>query len=112
MAITVPISVTAMCYGAIISSVLCLIVNTYYTGKLIHAGFFIQMMDILPSLLLSLAMGGTVWALTTFVPMSQVLQLAVGVPAGVIFYIGMAFILRRPELTTAWQLIRNNLRKS
>lgn len=112
LAITVPISVKAMCYGAVVNSVLCLFVNTYYTGKLINAGFFTQMMDILPSLLLSLAMGGTVWALTTFVPMSQVLQLAVGVPAGVIFYIGMAFILRRPELTTACQLIRNNLRKA
>lgn len=75
-------------------------------------GLGTQLMDVLPTLLLSLAMGGMVWSLITFVPMSQALQLVVGVPVGVIFYIGLAFILRRPELTTASQLIRNNLRKS
>lgn len=112
LVITVPISVKAMCYGAVVTSLISLFINTYYTGKLINVGFFTQMMDILPSLLLSLAMGGMVWSLITFVPMCQVIQLAVGVPVGVIFYIGMAFILRRPELTTACQLIRNNLRKS
>ena len=32
--ITVPLGIKAMCYGGIISSIICLIVNTYYTGKL------------------------------------------------------------------------------
>lgn len=110
--VTVPISVTAMCCGSVVCSFICLFINTYYTGKILRMGLGAQMMDILPSLLLSLAMGGMVWSLITFVPMCQILQLAVGVPAGIIFYIGLAFILRRPELTTACQLIRNNLRKS
>ena len=99
-----------MCYGAVVASLISLAVNTYYTEKLIRAGFLVQMGDILPSLLLSLAMGAGVWCLITFLPLTPVMQLAIGIPAGVIFYVGMALILRRPELTTAWQLIRNNLR--
>ena len=110
LVITVPISVKAMCYGAVVASLISLAVNTYYTEKLIRAGFLVQMGDILPSLLLSLAMGAGVWCLITFLPLTPVMQLAIGIPAGVIFYVGMALILRRPELTTAWQLIRNNLR--
>ncbi len=112
LVITVPISVTAMCYGAVVTSLLCLGVNTYYTGKLIQVGFFRQMGDLLPIFLLSLAMGAGVWCLVTFLPLSPVLQLAVGIPAGVLIYVVGAILFRMPELTEACQLIRNNLRKS
>lgn len=112
LAVTVPISVTSMCYGAVVTSLLCLGVNTYYTGKLIQVGFFRQMGDLLPILLLSLAMGAGVWCLVTFLPLSPILQLAVGIPAGALIYVVGATLFRMPELTEAWQLIRNNLRKS
>lgn len=112
LVITVPISVTAMCYGAVVTSLLCLGVNTYYTGQLIQVGFFRQMGDLLPIFLLSLAMGAGVWCLVTFLPLSPVLQLAVGIPTGALIYVIGAILFRMPELTTACQLIRNNLRKS
>ena len=112
LVITVPISVTAMCYGAVVTSLLCLGVNTYYTGQLIQIGFFRQMGDLLPIFLLSLAMGAGVWCLVTFLPLSPILQLAVGIPVGVLLYVGLASLFRMPELTEACQLIRNNLRKS
>ena len=112
LVITVPISVTAMCYGAVVTSLLCLGVNTYYTGQLIQVGFFRQMGDLLPIFLLSLAMGAGVWCLVTFLPLSPVLQLAVGIPAGALIYVVGAILFRMPELTEACQLILNNLRKS
>ena len=110
--ITVPISVTAMCYGAVATSLIALAINTYYTGKLIQVGFFRQMADLLPTLLLSLAMGAGVWCLVTFLPLSPILQLAVGIPAGAFIYVLGATLFRMPELTEAWKLIRNNLRKA
>lgn len=111
LVITVPISVTAMCYGAVVISLLCLGVNTYYTGQLIQVGFFRQMGDLLPIFLLSLAMGAGVWCLVTFLPLSPALQLAVGIPAGALIYVVGAILFRMPELTESCQLIRNNLRK-
>ena len=109
---TVPISVTAMCYGAVVISLITLVINTYYTGKLIQVAFFRQMADLLPTLLLSLAMGAGVWCLITYLPLSAALQLTVGIPAAILFYVGFAALFRMSELTTACQLIRNNLRKS
>ena len=50
---SVPSGVLGMCVGAIFTSVFCLVVNTYYTGKLIHVGFLRQMLDLTPTLLLS-----------------------------------------------------------
>lgn len=112
LVITVPVSVTAMCYGAVVTSLLCLGVNTYYTGKLIQVGFIRQMGDLLPIFLLSLVMGAGVWTLVTFLPLSPALQLAVGIPAGALIYVVGATLFRMPELTEACQLIRNNLRKA
>lgn len=112
LVITLPISVKAMCYGSIIASIIALVINTYYTGKLIQVGFFRQMKDILPSLLLALLMGGSVWAVITFLPLTYVLQLVVGVPMGIIIYLVVAYLFRMHELQSAIEIIRNNLRKS
>lgn len=112
LVITVPISVTAMCYGAVVTSLISLVLNTYYTGKLIQVGFFRQMADLLPTLILSLAMGGAIWSLITFLPLTSTLQLIVGIPTGVLIYVGGAALFRMPELTETLQLIRNNLKKS
>ena len=47
LCITVPMGIVAMCYGSVISSLLCLIYNTYYTQKLIGYGYAAQMKDLL-----------------------------------------------------------------
>lgn len=48
LAISLPISVMAMCITGIITSQLSLIVNTYYTGKLFNFGYWRQWKDFLP----------------------------------------------------------------
>ena len=49
--------VVAMCYGSLISSIICLIWNTHYTKKLIGYGFFAQRKDLLPIILHAVVMG-------------------------------------------------------
>ncbi|MBQ8480860.1 MAG: lipopolysaccharide biosynthesis protein [Akkermansia sp.] len=109
--ITVPISVPYMCYGAVLISFISLFLQTYYTSKLIKVTFFKQMGDLLPSLLLSIIMGIIVWGVITFLPLSHIFQLAIGIPIGIVVYLGLALLLRMPELRTALQIIRNNLKK-
>lgn len=46
--ITLPMGLVPFCYGGIFSSMVALIINTYYTGKLIHIGYIKQMKDLLP----------------------------------------------------------------
>ena len=48
MFITIPHGIIWMVSGGIVSSMLSLIINTYYTGKLINVGYFKQMGDLLP----------------------------------------------------------------
>ena len=96
LVITLPIGLEAMCYGGIVSSILCLIVNTYYTGKLLKLGFLAQMKDLFPSLTLAATMFVFCKILSTALG-NGFLSLSVSILAGVIIYVGGAILFRFPE---------------
>ena len=104
LCITIPLGLVAMCYGRVVSSVLCLVYNTYYTKKLIDYGFASQMKDLLPILAHSLVMGVIVWMIVLFLP-SLWLQLVVGVIAGAAYYLVGAYIMRFDELNELLSLL-------
>lgn len=97
LCITVPLGIIAMCYGSLISSLICLVWNTYYTRKLIGYGFIAQMKDLLPVLIHSLVMGGIVLLVVHFMP-NIWLKLIVGVLAGMVYYIAGVYIMKFPEM--------------
>lgn len=102
--VSVPFGVMGICYGAVFTSIVCLAINTYYTGKQIHVGFVRQMLDITPTLLASLAMSVAVYfAVMPFD--SNVVKLAVGIPLGMVLYLAIAKVFRMPELQEAIDII-------
>ena len=103
--ICVPFGIMGICYGAVCTSLINLAINTYYTGKLIHVGFFRQMMDMTPTLINSLVMGVAVYLLTLPIE-SNILKLAVGIPAGMALYLAFAWLFKLPELQEAINIIR------
>lgn len=102
--ICVPFGIMGICIGAVCTSIICLAINTYYTGKLIHVGFLRQMMDLVPTLLNALAMGAVVY-LVTMPLSSDWLKLAVGIPVGLMFYLAVAWLFRMPELKEALDIL-------
>lgn len=106
LCITLPLGLIPMCFGMIISSIIALIINTHYTGKLINLGFLKQMMDLLPTLLLSLVTGAAVYLTVTYIPMESWLALSIGVIEGILLYAGLARLLRFPEFTELLSIIR------
>ncbi|MDE6794735.1 MAG: lipopolysaccharide biosynthesis protein [Muribaculaceae bacterium] len=106
LCITLPFGLIAMCWGMLANSVIALIINTHYTGQLIHLGFLIQMRDLLPTLLLSLGVGVVVYFTVTLCPFNSWLLLSMGVIEGIILYIGIAKILRFPEFSELFSIIR------
>lgn len=97
LCITVPMGIIAMCYGSLISSIICLVWNTHYTKKLIDYGFFAQMKDLLPIIAHALVMGLIVALVVYFMP-TLWLKLVVGVLAGMVYYIAGAYIMKFPEM--------------
>lgn len=86
LCVTIPLGLVAMCYGQIVSSLLFLVVNTYYTGKLINVGFFRQIGDLLPTMLYTAVMGLVVWILSSMVT-SFYIQILMGFLLGIPFYL-------------------------
>lgn len=105
---TIPLGLYWMCWGSVLGSLIALAINTYYTGKLINLGFFKQMKDLFPILILSLSMGVASWAVATFIPMPSGAALASGVATGIIFYIGFAKLFRFNEFSELLSIIRKN----
>lgn len=97
LCITVPMGIVAMCYGQVISSLISLIWNTYYTKKLIGYGCWAQMRDLLPILIHSLVMCAFVLLIVNHMT-TLWLKLIIGVLSGIIYYFAGAYIMRFPEL--------------
>lgn len=108
LCITLPFGLIAMCWGMLANSIIALIINTHYTGKLIHLGFLAQMHDLLPTLLLSFATGVVVYATVTFIPMHPWLALGVGMVEGAAIYVAAAKFLGFSEFSELVAIIKRN----
>lgn len=105
LAITLPFGLVALCIGDVISSLFSLVLNTWYTGKLIHVGYWKQMGDVLPILGMSLFMYFSV-SLFCYIVHNMYIQIIGGILLGAVIYIGMAIILKRDEINDVKYLLK------
>lgn len=105
LALTLTQGLVIFCYGSILSSIISLAINTYYTRKLIQVGFFKQMCDLLPTLLLSFVLWGTIY-LTNQLITNYILQILIGGTVGFIIYLGGAFLFKFDELNDVKYMLK------
>lgn len=105
LCITVPMGLKAMCAGGIFGCFIGLIINTYYTKKLINVGFIMQMRDLFPTFAISLIMFVIVRLIVNTMG-TGILSLATGILAGAIIYISASIIFKLEEFTELWKIIR------
>lgn len=97
LTITLPHGLIIFCCGSLVSSLIALVINTYYTGKLINVGYFKQMRDLLPIVLLGLVMFAIIH-LSNYLISNMLLQIICGGILGAIVYIGGAILFKFSEL--------------
>lgn len=102
---SVPFGLLLMCYTGIATSIICLGINTYYTGKLIQFGFIKQMKDLSGILLLSLLMFAVVFIVISAFE-SLLLQLVVGIFIGLGIFGGIGFFLKFEEYEYIKKIIK------
>lgn len=105
LCITAPLGLIYMCYGQIFNSLVALIINTYYTGRLIKVGFLKQIRDLLPTIVLSLTMFATIWTINRFLE-SDNLQLIISITVGIIIYFLGSYFFKFTELKLLFSLIK------
>ena len=102
---TIPFGIVVMCYGRVVSSILTLLVNMFYTSRQVEISLYSLIKDLLPILSLSLGMFGVVMLATTWLE-NIYAQLCVGILVGVLFYIGGAYLLKIKELEYVYNLTK------
>lgn len=105
--VTIPLGLKSICYGQIFCSLICLIINTHYTGKLIQVGFFVQMKDLFPSLQYSLSMFVIVFFTIKMIT-NMWLQLILGIIVGTFYYLLISYFTKSKDLKEYAHLVRGN----
>ena len=95
---TMWISVMAMAYSMIFTSVICQIINAWPNKKLLGYSYLNQVADMLPQIGMSLAMGVAVYGVQFF-GMNDILTLCVQVPLGMLLYWAMSKVFRVESYT-------------
>lgn len=110
MFITIPHGIIWMVSGGIVSSMLSLIINTYYTGKLINVGYFKQMGDLLPIFGVSFIMWLIVHAIL-YLSSNLYCQLVLGISLGTIVYLIGAKIFLKSEFNDALSMVPDKIKR-
>lgn len=111
MCVTIPHGIVWMVSGGIVGCMVSLIINTYYTGKLIRVGYLTQMGDLLPIFVVSFIM----WLLihASFLLTSNIyIQLPLGIAVGVTAYVTGARFMLKKEWNEAIEMIPQKFRHS
>ena len=83
--------VMVMAYGLLVNSVLCQIINSWPNKKLLNYGYWEQLKDIFPGILLAFLMGLCV-NMINFFNFADIVTLMIQIPLGVSIFIGSSAI--------------------
>lgn len=96
LALSAPFGIIAMCYSNLLSSLICLYINTYYSSKILGISLLSQLKDLFPTITLAIIMFAIVQIIIFFIP-NVFVQLIVGIIVGVVVYVSLSYILRFQE---------------
>jgi O-antigen/teichoic acid export membrane protein len=107
---TMWISVEAMVYSLLATTVISTMINAFPNKKLLQYSWFEQMRDILPILALAAGMGAVVYCLN-FLPLPTIAVLALQIVTGGVIYIGISVLLKLEIFTYLWGTAKEILKR-
>lgn len=111
MAITIPMGVMAICYGALFTSTVSVFINSYYSKELIGMSIWQQLKDYLPLSLLAIACTWIPGSLAEQLPCHFTLKLAAGGLASAALYYGILRIRKDETLLQLLGLLQGRCKK-
>lgn len=104
--ITMWISVQAMAYSFLVTTILNQIINSWPNKKLLNYSYLEQVKDMMPQILLSLGMGAAIYAVS-FLHLSASLTLLIQIPLGVLVYWSGSRIFHVESYTYIIEMVKN-----
>lgn len=107
---SLPFGIIPMCWFSVISSIVILLINFYYVGKLLGLSILSQLRDLVPSTILSVIMYIVVF-FTIRLFTTDWIQLLAGIFVGMALYIGLAYVFKMKSLYDTIGVIKNMIHK-
>ena len=111
VAATMFISVKAIAWGSIVSSIASQIINASPNKKLMNYGYIEQLKDILPGILLACVMGVMIYPIQ-FLGLSDLITLLIQVPLGAVVFIAFSKILHIDSFEYVLSLVKGFVNKN
>lgn len=111
LVVSVRISVEAMAYSLLISSVCSQIINTWPNRKLLGYSYIQQLRDIIPNILLSLIMGIFVYPIH-FLGLKPIIALIIQIPLGIAVYLIGSVITKNSSFLYLLEIVKLALNKT
>lgn len=108
--LTMRISVMAMAYSLIISSLFSQLANSWPNWRLLNYNYLEQLRDILPSIIIATGMGGSVY-LVGYLPLPTISTLMIQIIVGAAIYIGASALLKLEEFEYLLGMVKSFLKK-
>ncbi len=102
--------VFAITLSLLVSDIICQVINSWPNRKLINYGYFEQLKDILPSIIMAWVMGGIVYCVN-FLGLSDIITLLIQVPLGVVIYALGAKLFRMESFDYLLDVIKSIIGK-
>ena len=103
---SVPFGIIGMCIGYIILYLFCFLLNTIYISKITNIKLGCYVVDILPSLIVSILMCVLIMVSISFIT-SHFVAIVIGMIIGVVFYYTISRIWLKEDLQKAFSLLKN-----
>lgn len=110
VSITVNISVEAMAYSLLISSVTSQIINSWPNRKLLNYNYLNQIRDILPNIVLAVFMGVIVY-LVNLMGFNSIITLIIQVPLGIVVYLVGSIVTKNDSFHYLMEIVKSTLKK-
>lgn len=104
--LTMNISVMAMAYSLLVTSVLSQIINSWPNKKLLDYNYLAQLKDMIPQILLSVIMGAAIYAVQ-FAKLNDISTLAIQIAAGIAIYALLSKLLNIESFNYLLKTIKN-----
>lgn len=108
--LTMRISVMAMAYSLIISSLFSQLANSWPNWRLLNYNYLEQLRDILPSIIIATGMGGSVY-LVGYLPLPTISTLMIQIIVGAAIYTGTSALLKLEEFEYLLGMVKSFLKK-
>lgn len=110
MLATIFISIRAMTYSYLFTSVLSLIINAYPVARILKYSFKEMLKDVFPSALMSIVMFAGCWPIQ-FINMPDIVMLIVQIFVGLILYLGMSILFKNESFYYVLNIVKSKFKK-